>query len=220
MLARNAPGEDYSDEIWRQMVGDITAQHVGRLRRTYDRFGETFSDYSGLYWSHFYAALDWDDAEMWLEGAIQNSWSISQMRAQRWETLGGQPEEKPRAEDVVMAEPEEGLHLAQDEKPHRDGEGLAIEGPRLEGPDFGDDSPADGRRESAAAELQEKVKPSLELTQILDALSDPPEHFVNASLAMEKSVIRLKEDQWKDVSKGAVMTVLNAIKKAAAQPAE
>ena len=45
-------------------------------------------DYPGLYWSHFQAALDWDDAEMWLEGAVQSDWSISEMRHQRWEAMG------------------------------------------------------------------------------------------------------------------------------------
>jgi len=83
----DASVQEYSDEAWAQMVGGVTPQHVGRLRRTWDRFGKDFEDYKGLYWSHFYAALDWDDAEMWLEGAIQNKWSISQMRHQRWETL-------------------------------------------------------------------------------------------------------------------------------------
>ena len=44
--------------------------------------------YAGLYWSHFQTAIDWDDAEMWLEGAVQNGWSISEMRARRATTLG------------------------------------------------------------------------------------------------------------------------------------
>ena len=33
-------------------------------------------------------AVDWDDAEMWLEGAVQSQWSVSAMRRQRVETLG------------------------------------------------------------------------------------------------------------------------------------
>jgi len=73
----------YSDEAWASMVGFVTCQHVGRLRRVYDRFGESWSTYAGLYWSHFWAALDWDDAELWLEGASQSRWSISQMRRTR-----------------------------------------------------------------------------------------------------------------------------------------
>ncbi|QDU87108.1 hypothetical protein Pla175_04630 [Pirellulimonas nuda] len=79
---------EFSDQAWAQLVGGVTSQHVGRLRRTQQRYGDVWREYAGLYWSHFYAALEWPDAEMWLEGAVQNGWSISKMRAQRWETLG------------------------------------------------------------------------------------------------------------------------------------
>lgn len=85
---------EYSDEAWAQLVGGVTSQHVGRLRRVFQRFGEEYDQYEGLFWSHFQAALDWDDAEMWLEGSIRNEWSISQMRGKRWETLGTPPEEQ------------------------------------------------------------------------------------------------------------------------------
>ena len=85
---------DYSDEAWAQLVGNVTSQHVGRLRRVHQRFGDDSTQYKGLYWSHLQAALDWDDAEMWLEGAIQNQWSVSQMRGRRWETLEITPEQQ------------------------------------------------------------------------------------------------------------------------------
>lgn len=83
----SASASQYSDEAWASMVGFVTCQHVGRLRRVYDRFGETWSTYAGLYWSHFWAALDWDDAELWLEGASQSRWSISQMRKTRAQAM-------------------------------------------------------------------------------------------------------------------------------------
>ena len=84
------PESSFTDEQWSKTVGGVTPQHVGRLRRTYARFGHVYSEYGTLYWSHFYATLDWEDAELWLEGAVQNGWSVSQMRGQRWETrLGG-----------------------------------------------------------------------------------------------------------------------------------
>lgn len=82
-----ASSSQYSDEAWASMVGFVTCQHVGRLRRVYDRFGESWSTYAGLYWSHFWAALDWDDAELWLEGASQSRWSISQMRRTRAQAM-------------------------------------------------------------------------------------------------------------------------------------
>ena len=97
LMIQGAAVTEYSDEAWAQLVGGVTSQHVGRLRRVYQRFGETQIQYPGLYWSHFQATLDWDDAPMWLEGAIQNEWSVSQMRGKRWETLGTPPEEQQAA---------------------------------------------------------------------------------------------------------------------------
>lgn len=83
-----APSWEYSDDAWSRRVGHVTPQHVGRLRRVYERFAQVHNGYAGLYWSHFQAALDWDDAEMWLEGAVQNGWSISEMRQTRFEVSG------------------------------------------------------------------------------------------------------------------------------------
>ena len=54
---------EYSDEAWARLVGGVTGQHVGRLRRVFVRFGESHEQYAGLFWSHFQAALDWTDAE-------------------------------------------------------------------------------------------------------------------------------------------------------------
>ena len=61
-------------------------------------------EYPGLYWSHFQAALDWDDAEMWLEGAVQNRWSIAQMQGERSRTLGALVEESVEATAVEVDE--------------------------------------------------------------------------------------------------------------------
>ncbi len=94
LMTDGAAVTEYSDEAWAQLVGGVTSQHVGRLRRVFQRFGEEYDQYEGLFWSHFQAALEWDDSEMWLEGAIRNEWSISQMRGKRWETLGTPPEQQ------------------------------------------------------------------------------------------------------------------------------
>ena len=106
LIVAGLPNTVYSDEAWARRVGNVTAQHVGRLRRVTERFGEENKNFSGLYWSHFYAALEWDDAELWLEGAVQNDWSVAQMRMQRWEAIGGTTEQKPREGDVFVTEME------------------------------------------------------------------------------------------------------------------
>ena len=103
----DAPAASYADDAWSQQVGGVTPQHVGRLRRVYERFGDVHQQYPGLYWSHFQAALDWPDAEMYLEGAVQNNWSVAQMRNQRWEAMGGAPELQPQDADIVAAELDE-----------------------------------------------------------------------------------------------------------------
>jgi len=103
LIAAGAPVTEYSDEAWSQLVGGVTSQHVGRLRRVFQRFGDVFDQYEGLYWSHFQASLDGEDAEMWLEGAIHNNWSVSQMRGKRWETLG-KPGDAPPPDDSAFAE--------------------------------------------------------------------------------------------------------------------
>src|SRR4051794_35092110 len=62
LVAATAPVTDYSDEAWSQLVGGVTSQHVGRLRRVYQRFGENHTQFDGLYWSHFQASIEWQDA--------------------------------------------------------------------------------------------------------------------------------------------------------------
>jgi len=104
LIAAGAPVAAYSDDAWSRRVGSVTPQHTGRLRRVYQRFAAVREEYRGLYWSHFQAALDWEDAEMWLEGAVQNRWSISQMQGARSRTLGALVEESVEATAVDVDE--------------------------------------------------------------------------------------------------------------------
>jgi hypothetical protein len=107
MIDAELPHGAYSDEAWARRVGNVSAQHAGRLRRVTERFGGSANDYPNLYWSHFQAALDWNDAELWLEGAVQNHWSVAQMRVRYWEAVGAPEGQKPRDEDIFTAELEE-----------------------------------------------------------------------------------------------------------------
>ncbi len=141
LVASQAPATEYSDEAWSRRVGGVTGQHVGRLRRVYQRFAQVYEDYSGLYWSHFQAALDWDDAEMWLEGAVQNSWSVSHMRHTRWDAMGAVEDEQPDDEDIVSSELDEDFEPATNQAPGGPEVSTTSDvqlGAREEGPDFGD----------------------------------------------------------------------------------
>ncbi|MDO4550293.1 MAG: hypothetical protein Q4C96_03480 [Planctomycetia bacterium] len=114
MIFSGAPAQLYSDDAWSRRVGNVSPQHVGRLRRVYERFSESYDNFPGLYWSHFQAALDWQDAEVWLEGAVHQRWSVAQMRNQRWVAIGAPPECKPREEDVILSELDEDVTAALD----------------------------------------------------------------------------------------------------------
>ncbi len=148
----DASSSEYSDEAWSQLVGGVSPQHVGRLRRTFERFGHVYQEYEGVYWSHFYASLEWDDPEMWLEGAVQNRWSVSKMRQHRWETLGKIPADQPQPDQIVATEIEEEVQSLDLSEAKRHNDRDYIEGPVHEGPDFGDEGPAPDNRSGEATE--------------------------------------------------------------------
>lgn len=206
---------EYSDETWSQMVGGVTAQHVGRLRRTYERFGHVYSEYAGIYWSHFYAALDWDDAEMWLEGAVQSKWSVAGMRQQRWETLG-KLGNAPDAADIVSTESaEEAQSLALSEG-NRNHDRDYIEGPVHEGPDWGDDE-ASGTSKSvtnsddaADADEAETVKPHA--IRPFESFTDLPEDVLEAAGAFKVAIVKHKAEGWEQVSEADMVGLLDALK--------
>ena len=132
----------YSDEAWAHSVEGVSPQHVGRLRRVYERFKGSYQSYAGLYWTHFMAAFDWNDAELWLEGAVQSGWSVSQMRRTRWDAMG-RPGEEPDEKEVVTAEADEDFSpliesedgMETDRELH---DRIGTSGPLPEGPDFGE----------------------------------------------------------------------------------
>ena len=211
--------QDYSDEAWGQLVGGVTAQHVGRLRRTWDRFGKEYTGYEGLYWSHFYAALDWEDAEMWLEGAIQNKWSISQMRHQRWETLGSNPEDQPRTSDVVATELQEETQTLALSEQNRQNDKNYVEGPVHEGPDFGDADEAPGKDSSAKASASDDdgtvaaiaADPEAK-TRPFESFKDLPEDVIDALNAFKIAIISHRTAEWEEIPQEDMLELLDALK--------
>lgn len=214
-----------SDEAWAQMVGGVTSQHVGRLRRTFDRFGESYESYEGLYWSHFHAALDWQDAEMWLEGALQNKWSISQMRAKRWETLGeGTP--PPAATDTDAAG-EEMQALQGELAPVNpvDGESDdATSQNRFDAEAHGNDDSSDdsnhsessydesdnhdGEARPTEAHRSESVRPFAGLAELPEDLAEAFEQF-------KLAILTHKLVGWQEIGRDDVLACLDALKQLA-----
>jgi hypothetical protein len=205
---------EYSDEAWARLVGGISSQHVGRLRRVYQRFGEVYRQYPDLYWSHFCAALDWDDAEMWLEGAQRSGWSVAQMQRQRWQTLGGEAPPSPpvASEWDEDAAPLPGSAPTALVSTPSASPGQAS-GPWIEGPDFGDE-PADAPSPLAAqsptvVELSEAAAPAPPPFEHLPPL---PDDLSEALEALKLAIVRHRAAGWKDVAPQDVLLALEGLK--------
>ncbi len=212
----------YSDEAWAQLVGSVTSQHVGRLRRVFQRFGDVFDQYEGLYWSHFQAALDWDDAEMWLEGAIQNEWSISQMRGKRWETLGTPVDQQVQEEAFVQATLDEdaGVENSLDEAGEDASEGVAATD-RATDNRATDNRATDNRATDNGATdngaTEAESEPSAQATapkrQRLDvALDDLPDDIAEAFEQFKLAIIAQRHEGWQAISPDGVIECLDALK--------
>jgi hypothetical protein len=224
LVDAGAPARDYSDEAWARRVGAVTGRHVGRLRRVYERFGEVYESYGGLYWSHFHAALDWDDAEMWLEGAVQSDWSVSHMRRQRWEAMGSIEADKPRDKDIVVAEIDEDVVPEDREPPAKRlaGELAEVQGPPIpEGPDFGDEDRARGARggkEDAAIYAGGREEESIEFVRPFENLAELPDDLAEAFESFKLAILRHKADDWRQVSREDVLAALDALKEMTLAP--
>ncbi|MEN1679547.1 MAG: hypothetical protein AAGJ46_08130 [Planctomycetota bacterium] len=214
---------EHSDEAWAQLVGGVTGQHVGRLRRVYQRFGEVRTEYEGLYWSHFQTACEWDDAEMWLEGAVQNGWSVSQMRAKRWEVVGDgqtEPPAEPKAEsqdedwpgDTVAAEPNATVQPA-DEDPGEEASSGESLSPQAAERELEADSAEAATTEAPGTETEPPVRPFAELPEL-------PEDIADAFEQMKLAIVRHKLAAWAEISRADLLGVLASLKQLAEAPTE
>lgn len=226
LIEEEAPASAYSDEAWSRLVGGVTSQHVGRLRRVHERFADVCNSYEGLYWSHFQAALDWEDAEMWLEGAVQNKWSISQMRNQRWEAMGADPRIKPDDRDVITAEIDEDYEPlrggSEEADEHSSEQFDGISGPTFEGPDFGDESDVSeagaASDESAAVAIESSENSAPVTLRPFENLSDLPDDVTDAFDAFKLAIIRHKSAQWEEITLADLLASLDALKELAKAP--
>jgi len=216
-----APVAGCTDEAWAEQVGGVTPQHVGRLRRVYERFADVCQQYPGLYWSHFYTALDWNDAEMWLEGAVQNGWSISQMRHHRWEALGAPAEQKPRESEIFATESDDDDEPEGNRSlPKSITETLGVvhdsgaSAKHLSNPAPFDSG--DGDALDSAAFSAETAAPFRPFENLPAMPADLNEAFELFKLA----VISHKLAGWQDIAMEDVLAVLDALKQLARAPAE
>jgi hypothetical protein len=210
-----------TDEAWAEQVHGVTPQHVGRLRRVYERFADVCQEYPGLYWSHFYTALDWPDAEMWLEGAVQNGWSIAQMRSRRWEALGAQPELKPKESEFFLTEADEdgvpdGDRSLPETITETPGEVHAA-GARVE--HLSDSAPFGSGEAGAADPATLGIEPSKPFRPF-ENLPPMPADFSEAFELFKLAVISRKLAGWQDIALEDVLAILDALKQLALAPTE
>lgn len=220
LRSEGASPQQYSDEAWSRRVANVSGPHVGRLRRVFERFGPSRTGFAGLYWSHFHAALDWPDAEMWLEGAVQNGWSVAAMRYQRWEALGAAADQRPREEDILAAELDEDadaplppeIQASSVREPGGGPAALDEGGGELGEPQPGVPFDAQEAR-YPAEEVPEPVRP-------FERLPDLPDDLADAFEASKLAILRHKLSGWREISREHVLAGLESLKQLALAPAE
>ena len=222
-----APAASYTDEVWSREVGNVTPQHVGRLRRVHERFGESHTQYKGLFWSHFQAAIEWPDAEMYLEGAVQNGWSISQMREQRWEALGGDPELEPSDTDIVVAELDEDVAANNDSPlPTAISESVSEVHDTVDSSDDESEAaPFDADASHVSADTSDTMEtvadaPAAPLTRPFESLPEMPADLKEAFELFKLAILSHKVSGWSEFSRDDVLSVLESLKQLALAAAE
>ncbi|MBX3450583.1 MAG: hypothetical protein KF777_13530 [Planctomycetaceae bacterium] len=79
-----------TDADFANLVG-LSADQVYQRRRVWETFGDVSNHYDSLKWSHFYSAINWDDAAECLQWANDTQATVAEMkawrRAQRGEDL-------------------------------------------------------------------------------------------------------------------------------------
>jgi hypothetical protein len=221
LIASGVGAQQYSDEAWARRVGGVTAPHVGRLRRVHERFADSFESYQGLYWSHFLAALDWEDSPLWLEGAVQSGWSVSQMREQRWQAHGAVDSQRPTASQIVEVDLDEdvidtGTSPAQGGTREYGDEPATSAGKTYEDADFGDEEeyqslagPNDGGAAGITSTAENNDVPSA--VQPFANLPELPDDLADAVEMMKLAILRHKSNKWEKIDIEVVSKYLEAI---------
>jgi hypothetical protein len=219
----DAPAASYTDDAWSQQVGGVTPQHVGRLRRVYERFGAAHEQYPGLYWSHFQAALDWPDAEMYLQGAVESDWSVAQMRNQRWEAMGGEPELRPQEADIVASELDEDVSARNDSAlPTEISESIAEVHGADDFSEYDESEAAPFDDASSASDTMGAAvdAPSAPLLRPFESLPPLPADLKEAFELMKLAILAHKVCGWAEIARDDVLSVLESLKQLALAPAE
>ncbi len=89
----------------------LSGDQVYQRRRVWESFSDVHDQYEQLRWSHFYAALNWDDASDCLGWADEMHATVAEMKAWRRAQHGEDLREKPDEGDVMAEAPLEYLSV-------------------------------------------------------------------------------------------------------------
>lgn len=210
-----------SDDAISQRIGNVSPQHVGRLRRVYERFGEE-EMLPNLYWSHYQAALDWDDADEWLQKASEEQLSVAQTRLARWEEYGASPQTKPKDEEVVSEERDEDVNPYYDSDAQEVVAGQKTKWTK-EDADKDKKKTKSSKNDGPLGEFADETEPwekegatSFTTAEVLDAFAnlDPlPADFADAFESLKVAILTRKLEKWPDVDQLLVARYLSEIKR-------
>ena len=227
LIEAGLPRSLWSDESLSQRIGNVSSQHVGRLRRVYERFGDAERyaenpEYSRLYWSHFQAALDWEDADQWLKKASDESLSVAQMRIARWESLGAPADKTPKPEEIVTSEYDEDVSPMNDSDIDSDG-GLVDLGASKRTQSQDDEKEQENNAEEPKTEPSYEaapegkdvwlLKPKLtgEVLQKMRDLPELPQVLAEPVDAIKRAVLELRLGGWSEQQRDAAVAWLRAL---------
>lgn len=95
-----------TDADFAALVG-LSADQVYQRRRVWETFGDVCDQYPSLKWSHFYLALNWNDAPECLQWAEENQATVAEMKAWRrainGEDLTAEPDPDQWAGDPTIS---------------------------------------------------------------------------------------------------------------------
>ncbi len=105
-----------TDADFAALVG-LSPDQVYQRRRVWETFADVAHLYPSLKWSHFYVALNWDDAAECLAWAEENKATVAEMKAWRRLQHGEDLTAKSSEPEVVTFGPEEVVEVKQPSEP-------------------------------------------------------------------------------------------------------
>jgi hypothetical protein len=210
------------DAVWAAQVGGVTSGHVARLRRVFERFGDSHKSYEGLYWSHFLAAIDWHDAPLWLEGAVRSHWTVTAMRDMRLRATG--PASGTGDQDVSLqrigaeaTEPAQGGGRAkpftEDDEPRRVAEAASdYEAPF--------EANVDDQEDGWSVPEANAVGVARPVAAAFAGLPELPNDLSEALEMFKLAVLRHKATGWQSVAMADVLRALDGLRMLCENPAD